>query len=213
MIIISVGGIFIIGLIFLASIIGTLILLYVTLWLPDFSVLFAVHKVKLTTLIVAVVIMDLVSSFYAFHIYKAFAETAQNIKNREALQEFVLKEEYQYGDVLLPEGTKIKRYDPYDSTGDKERAFRLTGLDSAEFPFPIKIASVWASAIEVRGVLRLSRNQKIAGVFCRIHQAVRFHVPSVEYSDTHDPEIKQGEPDVRLQTNQWTFWECEDIRE
>ncbi|HED34594.1 MAG TPA: hypothetical protein ENJ08_10330 [Gammaproteobacteria bacterium] len=212
MIIISVGGIFIVGLIFLVSITGTLILLYLTLWLADFSALLAAHEVKLTVFIVAVLIMDLLSLFYAYIIYKIFAETSRNLKNKKALEAFVLKEEYQYGDVLLPAGTKITRYDPYDSTGDKERASRLTGLISAEFPSPIKVASVWASAIETDGLLRLSRNQRISGVFCRTNQMVRFHVPSVGYNDTRDPEIKQGEPDVRLMTAQWVFWECEAIR-
>lgn len=210
MIIINIGGIFIVGLIFLMSIIGSLILLYLTLWLADFSVLFAAHKVKLTVFIGAVVIIDLLSLFYAFHVYKTFIEVTSKARAKEALQAFSLKEAYQYGDVLLPEGTKIERYDPYDSDGDVDRAARLTGLILAEFPEPIKIASVWASAIETRGLLRLSRNQRISGIFCRTNQMVRFHVPSVEYNDIHDPEIPEGEPDVRLMTEQWTFWECED---
>jgi len=63
--------------------------------------------------------------FYTNH--QIDVEIARQHKNKKARQSFTLTESQQYGELLLPEGTRIERYDSFDN-GEENRAFRLTGL-------------------------------------------------------------------------------------
>lgn len=195
---------------FLVSAVGTLVLLYLTLWQPDFTSLFVEHKIKLTIFIVLIVMLDLFSLYLIYDMRISYIEALHTVEVKKSREEFTLVEARQYGDLLLPKGTRIERYDPYDM-GEGDREFRLTGLRYAEFPYPVKIASVWVSAIEIRGLLLLAQDQEISGVACKAGQMAWFHVPRIEYDIIN--EFGEENPDganARLKTSEWTFWHCTD---
>ncbi len=69
--------------------------------------------------------------------------------------------------------------------------FHLTGLKYAEFPYPIKIANVWASAINVSGNrLQLAYDQKISGIMCKGNHMAKFYAPMIENYDS--AELKKN---------------------
>ncbi len=206
MIFASATGLLFVAIIFLGTIIGSLILIYLGLF-SDFTELYKTHKIKL---IIVVVVTTLLGSMSALMIYSTSGITKDirlQAERKKSREQFTLTEAHQYGDLLLPKGTKIYRSDPFDN-GEENRAFRLTGLRNAIFPEPLQIASVWASEIDLHGLLRLSKDQEILGEKFKAMQWIRFRVPHIDYDVLK--EFGKEDPDgadARLKTSDWTFRE------
>jgi hypothetical protein len=138
-------------------------------------------------------------------------EHALQRAKKEARERFTLTEPRQYGELLLPKGTRIRRYDPFDK-GEEKRMFYLTGLTYAEFPYPIKIANVWASAIDVStNRLQLTYDQKISGTMCKGNHVARFYAPMIERYDSARLEKEPDGSEAQLKPSQWVFQECTNI--
>lgn len=130
---------------------------------------------------------------------------------REARRDFVLKQEFQYGEVLIPAGTRIKRHDPFDH-GEPERPLKLAGLMAVRFPRPVDVAGVSAIALNAYpGVIELANDQTIHGVQCKKGDMAKFEVPP----DPLDAIAELGKeapdgPKANFWPSQWRFAGCSD---
>ncbi len=149
---------------------------------------------------------------------------------RQSRQQFVLPQDFQYGELLIPKGSLINRYDAFDN-GEPQRPLRMNRLDAVRFAHPVQIAGVWAIAMDGHE-LELDRDQRISPVFhfdrnvngdygawvldptrpyldCQKGQRARFNVPLIEY----DIQAEFGKPepdgpDARFKPSQWAVVEC-----
>ena len=148
---------------------------------------------------------------------------------RASRERFVLPQDFQYGEVLIPAGSLINRRDPFDK-GEPKRPVALHGLEAVRFAQPVEIAGVLASALQILPMRvelaedqRLGpvyrydnasqgwvRNTVIKGVACKKGQIALFQVPHVPY----DVQAEVGKPapdgpDARFLPSQWLLRTCE----
>lgn len=125
------------------------------------------HKRKLLVGGLFVALIDLVYGYVLYDSYKTYLEIKEEGINREKRARFTLPHATWHGELLIPAGTQIVRYDAFDN-GEPDRPQKLTGLISARFPEPILIADAWAIAIQhTGGELELARDQTIQGRTCK----------------------------------------------
>lgn len=161
--------------------------------------------------------------------YKVIRDIEQRDYYRSTRRNFILQQDFQYGDLLLPKASLINRYDPYDN-GEPTRALEMRGLNSVRFPQPLQVAGVWATALDASdGKIELAKDQRIGPVFkyeyekgwiedttvsaidCKKGQLAAFEVPLIDYDI--QAEFLKGEPDgaaARFKPDQWQFLRCED---
>lgn len=152
---------------------------------------------------------------------------------RQSREKFVLTQNFQYGELLIPQGSLINRYDGFDN-GEPQRPLALRGLESVRFPHPVQVAGVWATAMETRHPrLELAHDQQIGPVFhfdpqakdsygawvkdpnqshlaCKQGEYAWFNVPLIDY----DIQAEFGKPspdgpDARFRPSQWAVTHCE----
>ena len=66
---------------------------------------------------------------------------------KERRSHFVLSQDAQYGELLIPKGSLISRYDAFDN-GESQVPFSLRGLQAVRFPHPVQVAGMWVTAME-----------------------------------------------------------------
>lgn len=148
---------------------------------------------------------------------------------RQSRAQFVLERDFQYGEFLVPKGSLVNRYDPFDN-GDPQRALGLRGLDALQFKAPVLLAGLWVEALEIApGRMRLAIDQRISPVYrtdpdtgdwvidqarpfidCKAGENVWFNAPLIDYDI--QAEFLVGEPDgatARFKPSQWQFKHCE----
>ena len=148
---------------------------------------------------------------------------------RASRERFVLPRDFQYGELLIPQGSLINRNDPFDK-GEPNRPLALHGLESVRFAQPVEVAGIWASALQTVPVrVELAQDQTIGPVYrfntasqgwelhklvpamaCRKGQVAVFHVPHIPF----DVQAEVGKPapdgpDARFAPSQWLFRNCE----
>lgn len=148
---------------------------------------------------------------------------------RASRERFVLPQDSQYGELIIPAGSLINRNDPFDK-GEPDRPLSLRGLEAVRFSQPVQVAGVWASALQTLPArVELAQDQKlgplhrydtatqswvrntvIAGLACRKGQFAVFQVPHVPY----DVQAEVGKPapdgpDARFLPSQWLLRTCE----
>lgn len=148
---------------------------------------------------------------------------------RASRERFVLPQDFQYGEILIPAGSLINRRDPFDK-GEPGRPLALHGLQAVRFAQPVEIAGVSASALQVLPArVELAQDQHlgpvyrydnasqswvpntvISGLACKKGQIALFQVPHVPY----DVQAELGKPapdgpDARFLPSQWLFRTCE----
>ena len=209
----GVGSALLVFVILMIALVGTVVLLVsygLSYFRPGVKAYLPAHK-KIWAVLAAIVVLSDIASLYVFYeMRKIDAEIAREQANKKAREDFVLQQDRPYGELILPRGTRIKRYDPFDR-GEEQREFRLTGLSRAEFPHPVKIAGVWASAVEPIGKVILAKDQSIYRYDCKAGQMAFFQVPRME----RDPIESFGreEPDGKdadFRPSQWSFFNCSD---
>ena len=170
--------------------------------------------------------------FLQFKSWQFQQDFALQTHYRQSRQQFVLPQDFQYGELLIPKGSLINRYDAFDN-GEPQRPLRMSRLDAVRFAHPVQVAGTWASAMN-GGVLELVRDQRIGPVFhfddkaqdgyggwvldpsrpyleCKKGQQARFNVPLIDYNI--EAEFGKPEPDgtdARFQPSQWAVTECTD---
>ena len=148
---------------------------------------------------------------------------------RASRERFVLPQDFQYGELLIPAGSLINRQDPFDQ-GEPGRPLALHGLAAVRFAQPVEVAGVWASALQtVPARVELAQNQTVGPVYsvssrtqqwernrvkptmaCKKGQIAVFMVPHIP----HDAQAEVGKPppdgpDARFLPSQWMFRHCE----
>lgn len=83
------------------------------------------------TLLIAV--LALAGDIWGLVLAHQFAQVSERIEQRahyrDSRQRFVLPQNFQYGKVLMPQGTLINHYDAFDN-GERQRPLGLRGLDA-----------------------------------------------------------------------------------
>lgn len=148
---------------------------------------------------------------------------------RASRERFVLPRDFQYGELLIPQGSLINRNDPFDK-GEPGRPLALHGLAAVRFAQPVEVAGVWASALQtVPARVELAQDQTLGPVFrydtatdawvphkvmkavaCRKGQVAVFQVPHIPY----DVQAEVGRPapdgpEARFRPSEWLFRGCE----
>ena len=156
-------------------------------------------------------------------------EVHQQTLNRAARQDFVLERDFQYGELWIPAGSQIQRYDPFDN-GEKDLPLALRGLRAVHFPHPVQVAGVSAIAMEVSSTRlelatdqtigplftynakgELTRDSQLAALACKQGQLARFDAPLIPYDVV--AEFAKPEPygpAARFKPSQWQFLGCAD---
>lgn len=171
--------------------------------------------------------------FLAYKFWQISVEIEQAAVNREARSRFILPVEFRYGEIVVPAGSRIERYDPYDN-GEPDRPLGLSGLRTARFPHPIRIAGVEAIALQAfPPVLELASDQAIGplhvhvdeqgwvpspggrAMACRSGMLARFEVPpspEANFAERLSQELEHGLPDgpkADFHPGGWLFTGCE----
>ena len=148
---------------------------------------------------------------------------------RASRERFVLPQDFQYGELLIPAGSLINRTDPFDR-GEPTRPLALHGLDAVQFPQPVEVAGVQVISLQALPLrMELAENQRIGPVYrydpasqtwvpnkvvpylnCKKGQIATFQVPHIEYDVR--AEVGKAPPDgpnARFAPSQWLFKTCE----
>lgn len=155
---------------------------------------------------------------------------------RESRRNFVLPQAFQHGELLVPQGSLVNLYDPFDN-GEAQRPLSLRGLDTVQFPTPIQVAGVWTTVLDASsGYIQLDRDQRIGPAVyfdgkandgygdwvpepkrpyleCKKGQIAKFKVPLIDYDIV--AEFGHPEPDgpqARFRPSQWRVMSCESDR-
>ena len=152
-----------------------------------------------------------------------------HITARASRERFVLPQDFQYGELLVPAGSLINRTDPLDR-GAPTSPLALHGLDAVRFPQPVVVAGVLVNAMQVLPMrLELAENQRIGPAYrydtasqnwvpnkvvpylnCKKGQIATFQVPHIAYDVA--AEVGKAPPDgplARFAPSQWLFKACE----
>ncbi len=148
---------------------------------------------------------------------------------RASRERFVLPQDFQYGELLIPAGSLVNRSDPFDK-GELGKPVALHGLESVRFAQPVEIAGAWASALQTTPMrLELAQDQTLGPVYrfdsntqgwvvhklvpalaCRKGQVAVFQVPPIPY----DVQAEVGKPapdgpEARFRPSEWLLRACE----
>lgn len=148
---------------------------------------------------------------------------------RASRERFVLPQDFQYGELLVPAGSLINRSDPFDR-GERTRPLALYGMDAVRFPQPTEVAGVLANALQTLPMrVELAENKRMGPVYrydnasqswvpnkvvpyinCKKGQLATFQVPHIDY----DVQAEVGKPppdgaNARFAPSQWLFKTCE----
>lgn len=160
-------------------------------------------------------------------------ESLYKERYKESRQSFILAHDSQYGELIIPEGSLVNRNDPFDS-GKSDEPFSLRGLKAVRFSHPVKIAGIWATAVDVnQRELELAEDQYIgpigyykldpktqqqtkwfvdkdqAKTFCPQGAIAKMEVPSIAYDA--EKEFGKPEPDgmyARFRPSEWSVKDC-----
>lgn len=185
----------------LISWISTIVLIFLWLFKAKFLFFWSWTKSnpnKFLFLILILVLFDCFGIYMSRLKSNVEKEVYKKYENKKSRRNFTLQNEYQFGDVLFPAGTKIVRYDPNDN-GEDNLPLSLTGLDRAEFPYPLKINNLMVTAIQRNGdmwLLWLDGKHQIQETWCDENQVAAFAYPYISGYE------------VIFKTSEWIFKYC-----
>lgn len=176
-------------------------------------------------------LLDVWIGFLTYGLVETSRAVNQAAINRAARQDFMLPRDFQYGELVIPAGSQIHPYDPFDN-GEQHLPLALRGLSAVRFPKPVQVAGVSAIAMDVDSArLQLAADQTIgplfahnkkgelvrdgqtASVACKQGQIANFDAPLIAYDVV--AEFAKPEPDgpaARFKPSQWQFLGCTDDR-
>ena len=163
--------------------------------------------------------------FYMTESVKYEIALKQHYKERRS--HFVLSQDAQYGELLIPKGSLISRYDAFDN-GEPQVPFSLRGLQAVRFPHPVQVAGMWVTAMEpprmelawdqhVGPVMRFDPKEengygkwvydtKRPTIACSRGDIVLLEIPLIDYDI--QKEFGKPEPDganARFRPSEWGF--------
>lgn len=173
---------------------------------------------------------DLWTGLLYYHFRSIDRDIEEKQANRVARENFILDRDFQYGELVIPAGSQINRYDPFDN-GEKDLPLALRGLRAVRFPHPVRVAGVNTVTMDVSanaklvlaedqaiGPLfaynakgKLSREGQPASVTCKRGQVAHFDVPAIPYDIVAEfAKPEPDGPDARFKPSQWQFLGCQD---
>lgn len=226
---------FIILFVFIPLIGGVLTLILfakaVIFWLKHKKLSVQFFSKKIIYLSVITLICDIcaVCVFYFFTSIEYEFELKSYYKEQRS--HFILSQDYQYGELLVPKGSLISRNDAFDN-GEPQLPVSLRGLKAIRFPHPVKVAGIWIIAMEPPR-LELAQDQYVIPVgrsntgttinqhhskhhkqqslvTCSRGDLVVVDIPSIEYDIIK--EFGKPEPDgpnARFRPSEWIITDCE----
>ncbi|WP_370679089.1 hypothetical protein [Comamonas sp. GB3 AK4-5] len=223
---------------FLAMALGAGLLLHGLLWWSRHRHLTAAQRPRFwrpTTIVLALLVLagGIWGGVLLWKMQQISHQVELRAHYRQSRQQFVLPQDFQYGELVIPQGSLVNRYDPFDN-GEPQRPLGLRGLRTVRFPHPVQVAGVWATAMETGPTrLELARDQSISPVFhfdskanngygawvkdpkrshlaCKQGEYAWFEVPLIPY-DIQEEFGKPGPdgPEARFRPSQWTVTRCE----
>lgn len=219
---------------FLALALSAVLLLRGLHWWLRARKLATVHRPRLwTPTFTVLVVLALAGDVWALVLQQQLSKIRHTVElsthYRQSREQFVLPEDFQYGELLIPRGSLINKYDAFDN-GEPRRPLGLRGLRAVRFAHPVQVAGVWATAMEAYPAkLELARDQRIAPVFhfdpargdwapdpahpfldCKQGELAWFNVPLIPYDI--QAEFNTPGPDgpaARFRPSQWAVTRCE----
>lgn len=228
----SLLGFLLLGVLPLVGVLGTVLMICIVMFRPEKKrpALSTKARTRVRVLVAVLAVLDLWAGYLYYESVGISREIAKKQANRVARENFILDRDFQYGELVIPAGSQINRYDPFDN-GEKDLPLALRGLRAVRFPHPVRVAGVNTEAMDVSGnaklVLaedqaigplfaynpkgKLSREDQPATVACRRGQVARFNVPSIPYDIVAEfAKPEPDGPDARFKPSQWQFLGCMD---
>ncbi|ONN53870.1 hypothetical protein AC058_13390 [Acinetobacter genomosp. 33YU] len=182
-----------------------------------------------------IMLLALICDLWAGYLFYMSASVEYEIALKEHYKEsrshFVLSQDAQYGELLIPKGSLISRYDAFDN-GEPQVPFSLRGLQAVRFPHPVQVAGMWVTAIEpprmelawdqqIGPVMRFDPKEengygkwvydtKRPTIACSRGDIVLLEIPLIDYDIAK--EFGKPEPDganARFRPGEWGVQECE----
>lgn len=229
-------SVFAIFLLFIAPLIGVVLTLGLLVKALFFwrnkaqkPVRFSSQKTLFITLVA--LICDLWAGYLFYMAASVEYEFALKQHYKERRSHFVLSQDAQYGELLIPKGSLISRYDAFDN-GEPQVPFSLRGLEAVRFPHPIRVAGMWVTAMEpprmelawdqhVGPVMRFDPKEengygewvydtKRPTIACSRGDIVLLEIPLIDYDI--QKEFGKPEPDganARFRPSEWGVQQCE----
>ncbi|WP_167313326.1 hypothetical protein [Ralstonia insidiosa] len=182
-------------------------------------------------LAVFLAVADLWSGYLFYVSARIDREINEEQVNKAAREDFTLDRDFQYGELVIPAGSRIHRYDVFDN-GKKDMPLSLRGLRAVRFPHPVRVAGVDVESMDVSTLdmaLVLAKDQAIGprfdydtkgklthegqpeSVTCKRGQVAHFSAPSIEYDiNAEFGKPEPDGPDARFKPSQWQFLGCTD---
>lgn len=193
------------------------------------SVMFFSQKTLFILLLA--LICDLWAGYLFYMMASVKYEFALEQHYKESRRHFVLSQDAQYGELLIPKGSLISRYDAFDN-GEPQLLLSLRGLQAVRFPHPVKVAGMWVTAMEpprmelawdqqIGPVMRFDPNEengygkwvydtKHPTIACSRGDIVLLEIPLIDHDIAK--EFGKPEPDgsnARFRPSEWGVQECE----
>ncbi|CAI3123233.1 hypothetical protein MWMV18_MWMV18_00442 [Acinetobacter calcoaceticus] len=182
-----------------------------------------------------ITLLALICDLWAGYLFYMTASVKYEIALKEHYKEsrshFVLSQDAQYGELLIPKGSLISRYDAFDN-GEPQLPLSLRGLQAVRFPHPVQVAGMWVTAMEpprmelawdqhVGPVMRFDPNEengygkwvydtKHPTIACFRGDIVLLEIPLIDHDIAK--EFGKPEPDgpnARFRPSEWGVQECE----
>jgi len=229
-------SVFAIFLLFIAPLIGVVLTLGLVVKVLFFwrnkaqkPVRFFSQKTLFITLVA--LICDLWAGYLFYMTASVEYEIALKQHYKESRSHFVLSQDAQYGELLIPKGSLISRYDAFDN-GEPQVPFSLRGLQAVRFPHPVQVAGMWVTAMEsprmelawdqqIGPVMRFDPKEengygkwvydtKRPTIACSRGDIVLLEIPLIDYDI--QKEFGKPEPDgpnARFRPSEWGVQQCE----
>lgn len=103
-----------------------------------------------------------IAFFYRLSTIKQSSESAHYY--RQSRERFVLSRDFQYGELLVPQGSLINRYGHDD--GEPQAPLGLRGLEAVRFPKAVQVGNVWAAAVQIMPErMELATDQRLGPLY------------------------------------------------
>lgn len=100
--------------------------------------------------------------FYTIASVKQSNESAHYYS--QSRERFVLPRDFQYGELLIPQGSLINRYGHDD--GEPQAPLGLRGLEAVRFPKAVQVGNVWAAAVQTMPArMELAADQRLGPLY------------------------------------------------
>ena len=196
---------------------------------PDTPALTAAVRRRLRIFLAITAALNIWAGYVYYTGYTIYLSVMTQQANKEKRRHFVLQQDYQYGELNVPKGSVIDRYDAFDN-GEDTLPVSLRGLRTVSFPHPVTVAGAKARALDATsGIVELAEAQTLGPLYimdekgdyirdtvhnakeCKEGQLASFNIPLIDYDIRAEfAKPSPDGPDARFRPSQWQLTGCED---